>query len=134
MALMAEHARIPLIKPVTARAAAWAVLVVIGGTQVTFNIVHAVGGGRLNVFLAVLYGVAPVFTAMCLSHIVATYKGGWFMQAVTFAVMAGAMGLSISASADVVAPGGRAGRTQVAVRPCPRCGCAAGFAGDPVGA
>jgi len=104
MTVMADHARISVIKPISAKAAAWAVLVVIGGTQITFNIVHAVHGGRLNLVLAILYGIAPVFTAMCLSHIVATYKGGWFMQTVTFAVMLGAMGLSISAAAAVVAP------------------------------
>lgn len=101
---MPEHARIPIIKPVTAKTAAWAVLIVVGGTQVTYNIWHAVLGGRLNIFLAILYGIVPVFTAMCLSHIVATYKGGRVMQAITFLVMLGAMGLSISASAAVVAP------------------------------
>lgn len=98
---MARHERPPRS---AATAAAWAVLVGMGGTSVTYNIYHAVHGGHLRVGLALLYGIAPVFAAMCLSHIVAVYKGGWFMQAVVFAVMLGAMWLSIGAIAAVIGP------------------------------
>lgn len=85
-------------------AAAWAVLVGMGGTSVTYNVYHAVTHGQMDLALALLYGIAPVFAAACLSHIVAVYNGGWFMRAVAFAVMLGAMTLSIGATASVVAP------------------------------
>lgn len=84
--------------------AAWAVLIGTGGTSVTFNVWHSVHAGELEIVLAVLAGLAPVFTAACVSHLVAAHRGGWFMRAVAFAVMLGAMALSISATAAVVAP------------------------------
>jgi len=84
--------------------AAWAVLVGMGGTSVTYNVYHAVHHGSMNLGLALLYGIAPVFAAALLSHIVAEHDGGRFLQAVTFAVMLGAMTLSIGATAAVVKP------------------------------
>ena len=87
-----------------ATAAAWAVLVGMGGTSVTYNIFHAVNHGRMNLGLALLYGIAPVFAAMCLSHIVAEHASGNAMKLAAFAVMAGAMTLSMGAIASVVAP------------------------------
>jgi len=84
--------------------AAWAVLVGMGGTSVTYNVYHATHNGSMNVGLALLYGIAPVFAAALLSHIVAEHDGGRFLQAVTFAVMLGAMTLSIGATAAVVEP------------------------------
>ena len=103
MDVMPEHARHPApAERTSGTIAAWAVLIGMGGTTVTYNIWHAVHAGRLNAVLAVLYGIAPVFAAMGLSHIVATHKGGRFMQAVTFGVMLGAMVLSIGAVAAVV--------------------------------
>jgi hypothetical protein len=84
--------------------AAWAVLVGMGGTSVTYNVYHAVHHGSMNLGLALLYGIAPVFAAALLSHIVAEHDGGRFLQAVTFAVMLGAMTLSIGATASVVEP------------------------------
>ena len=41
---------------------------------------------------------------MFLSHLVAVHKGGWFIQSLVFAVMIGAMGLSMGAIASVIAP------------------------------
>ena len=84
--------------------AAWAVLVGMGGTSVTYNVYHATHNGSMNLGLALLYGIAPVFAAALLSHIVAEHDGGRFLQAVTFAVMLGAMTLSIGATAAVVEP------------------------------
>lgn len=84
--------------------AAWAILAGMGATSVTYNVVHAVHGGALNIFLALVYGIAPVYGAALLSHVVAVHGGGRLMQAVTFALMLGAMGLSIGATAAVVRP------------------------------
>ena len=102
---MPEHAR-TAPKQSSATTAAWAVLIGMGGTTVTFNIFHAVHAGQMLTLLALLYGIAPVFAAMGLSHIVAAHKAGWFLQAATFAVMLGAMALSIGAVAAVVGPTG----------------------------
>lgn len=86
----------------SATVAAWAVLVGTGGTSIIFNVWHATHVGHMLVPLALLYGITPVFVAMCLSHIVATHRSGWMLQAVTFAVMLGAMSLSIGAIGEVV--------------------------------
>lgn len=101
MSVMAEHR-----KTGTASTpwAAWAVLVGMGGTSVTYNVYHAVHHSGMNPFLALLYGLAPVAAAALLSHIVAELDGGWFMKSVAFLVMLGAMTLSIGATASVVKP------------------------------
>ena len=88
----------------SAVAAAWSVLVVMGGTSVTFQIWHSVHGGRLVLPLALLYGIAPVFAAMFLSHMAAAHDGGTWMRRATFAVMVGAMTMSIGSIAAVVRP------------------------------
>ena len=87
-----------------ARAAAWAVLAFAGLTMVSFNIWHALHGGIPQLPLAVLAGVVPVALAMGMSHIVAAYRAGRFLKVVTFAVMVGAMVLSIRATGYVVRP------------------------------
>ena len=87
-----------------ARGAAWAVLAGAGSTMVTFNIWHALHTGGLRLLLAIMVGLAPAGLAVGLSHIVAAYNGGKVMRAVAFAVMAGAMVLSVSATGDVVRP------------------------------
>jgi len=86
-----------------ARAAAWLVLAVAGAAMVSFNMWHAVHVG-LALGLAVLYGIVPVAVAMGLSHVVAAYNGGWFMKGAAFAIMLGAMILSIRATGYVVKP------------------------------
>jgi hypothetical protein len=88
----------------TATAAAWAVLVAMGGTEMTFNVYHSVHSGSLDLALALLVGIAPVFAAMCLSHIVAEGGAGTGVKTLTFLVMLGAMGLSIGAVSDVIRP------------------------------
>jgi hypothetical protein len=85
------------------RVAAWLVLIFAGSTQVSFNIWHAIHSG-MPLWLAVLYGLAPVALAMGMSHVVAAYRGGWFMKSVTFGVMVGAMVLSVRATGVVVRP------------------------------
>jgi Skp family chaperone for outer membrane proteins len=85
-------------------AAAWAILISMGVTSVTYNVDHAVSRGGLNLVLALLYGTAPVLAAALLSHIVAEHDGGKVMKGLTFAVMIGAMVLSIGATAAVVKP------------------------------
>lgn len=85
------------------RAAAWLVLAVAGATTVAFNVWHAVHAG-MPAPLAPLEGVAPVMVAMGLSHVVAAYRGGWFLKAATFAVMLAAMVLSLDATGSVVRP------------------------------
>jgi hypothetical protein len=94
--------------PKTARTpglwAAWAVLIAMGGTSVTYNVWHATHGGHMPAGLALLYGLAPVLAAILLSHIVAEHDGGKGMQAVTFVIMLAAMSLSAYATAVTVAP------------------------------
>ena len=92
--------------PTHARPAAWGVLAAMGGTTLTFNVWHATHAGHMMLPLALLYGFAPVLAAMGLSHIVAAHQGGAFMKAAAFAVMAGAMALSMGATAAVVRPTG----------------------------
>jgi len=87
-----------------ARGAAWAVLAFAGSTMVSFNIWHALHGGIPQLPLAVLAGVVPVALAMGMSHIVAAYRAGGFLKVVTFAVMVGAMVLSVRATGYVVRP------------------------------
>ena len=87
-----------------ARGAAWAVLAFAGSTMVSFNIWHALHGGIPQLPLAVLAGVVPVALAMGMSHIVAAYRAGGFLRIVTFAVMVGAMVLSVRATGYVVRP------------------------------
>jgi hypothetical protein len=72
--------------------------------MVSFNIWHALHGGIPQLPLAVLAGVVPVALAMGMSHIVAAYRAGRFLKIVTFAVMAGAMVLSVRATGYVVRP------------------------------
>lgn len=93
----------PVTVPSHARPAAWAVLVAMGGTTMTFNIWHATHAGHMNPWLAPLYGMSPVLVAGGLSHMVSAHRGGPFMKTVTFIVMLGAMALSIGATGDVVA-------------------------------
>jgi hypothetical protein len=88
-------------------AEAWTLLVGMGITTVTFNIYHYTHTGHSPLFLSLFKGVAPVFAASMLSHIVAAHDDSRVMRAVSFAVMAGAMWLSISAVAAVA--GGRMG-------------------------
>lgn len=90
--------------PTHARPAAWGVLAAMGATTLTFNVWHATHAGHMMLPLALLYGFAPVLAAMGLSHIVAAHKGGAFMKAAAFAVMLGAMALSMGATAAVVRP------------------------------
>jgi len=84
--------------------AAWTILIAMGGTSVTYNVWHAVHGGHMPAGLALLYGLAPVAAAILLSHIVAEYDGGWFLQGTAFVIMLAAMSLSAYATAVTVAP------------------------------
>jgi pyruvate/2-oxoglutarate dehydrogenase complex dihydrolipoamide acyltransferase (E2) component len=49
-------------------------------------------------------GIVPVALAMIVSHLVATFSAGRVLRVVTFAVMVGALALSVRATGDVVAP------------------------------
>jgi len=98
-----SHARKAMASRPHDRIAAWLVLAFAGTTMVAFNMWHAIHGG-IPFVLAILYGLAPVVLAMGLSHMVAAYRGGWFMKGTTFAIMLGAMILSIRATGYVVKP------------------------------
>jgi hypothetical protein len=67
----------------------------------SFNIWHALHSSMPG-YLAGLVGVAPVLIAIGLSHVVARTDAGWFLKAVTFLVMTGAMVLSVRATGYVV--------------------------------
>jgi hypothetical protein len=97
-------ATIPAGHAGSVKAAAWGILLGAGGISVTYNVYHAVHGGQVKPALAYLLGIGPVFVAMCLSHIVAEYRGGKVIKGLAFAVMGGAMGQSIGAIVAVVRP------------------------------
>ena len=83
--------------------AAWLCLIIAGTTTVTFNVWNAFHSGMVWP-VAVLVGISPVALAMVVSHLVATCRAGNFLKTVTFAVMVGAMVLSVRATGVVVAP------------------------------
>lgn len=83
--------------------AAWLCMIIAGVTTVTFNCWHAFHSAMAWP-VAVLVGIAPVALAMVVSHLVAVSRAGKFLKSVTFAVMLGAMALSVRATGAVVAP------------------------------
>jgi hypothetical protein len=83
--------------------AAWLCLIIAGAATVTFNISHALHSGMATT-LGVVEGLVPVALAMVVSHLVATSRAGKFLKTVTFAVMIGAMALSVRATGAVVEP------------------------------
>lgn len=88
--------------------AAWLVLISMGGTNLTFNIYHALQGAdhghALAIGLAFLYGVIPVAASLGLSHMVAAYEGSGWMRGIAFTVMVCAMSLSVEATAVTIKP------------------------------
>lgn len=83
--------------------AAWLCLIIAGAATVTFNVVNAYRSGMASP-LGWIEGVVPVALAMLVSHLVATSSAGRVLRGVTFAVMIGALALSVRATGDVVAP------------------------------
>lgn len=81
--------------------AAWLGLAVTGTTMVSFNMWHAEHVG-LPEYLAFLTGIGPVAVAMILSHIGAAGRRGKLFRAITFAVMGGAIVLSVRATGYVL--------------------------------
>lgn len=91
--------------PRSVLAAAWAIMLGGGGTNVAFNIYHATHWGNLNAGFALLYGIVPVFISMCQSHIVAEHRGaGQAVKLITFALMTAAMVNSAGSTAAVLRP------------------------------
>lgn len=102
---MAKHAIPEKAGKSSAKAAAWSVLITMGGTSVTLNIYDATHSKPALMWLiAGLRGFAPVFAAMGLSEAAARFDGGKTFRAVAFAIMTGAMLLSASAVANVLRP------------------------------
>lgn len=90
-----------------ARRWGWTILLSTGSISLTFNIahaLHAVGASWWEQLLAVLYGVSPVLVALMLSHLIGIQQGGPVKRAITFLVFIAAMGLSVSAIAEVLRP------------------------------
>lgn len=98
------HARPKPGRAAPGELAAWAVLIFTGATSVTYNVFHAVHGARLEIILALLLGIAPVFAAACLSHVAAVLDAHWVMKSAVALVMVAGMVLSASATASVVQP------------------------------
>jgi hypothetical protein len=87
----------------TTIAAAWAILIFLGGTQVTFNVVSALRHSTLNP-VPVLAGIMPVLASVMLSHLAAFRRAEtWFRIAITL-VMICSMAVSIGATVAVTAP------------------------------
>lgn len=110
MTSMAEHAK-KQKRRTEGLVAAWLGLITAGFTTVTFNVWHATHSGMVT-GLGIIEGIAPVALAMIVSHLVATYNGdgllGYVLRGGTFAVMIGAMILSVGATGAVVHPAARA--------------------------
>jgi hypothetical protein len=100
---MATHAKAP--GKSSAKSWAWAVLLTMGATSVILNIWDATHAAHLFWLIAALKGIAPVGAAMGLSEVGARYDGGKVFRGLCFAVMGGAMSLSMSAIANVMRPG-----------------------------
>jgi len=80
-------------------------LLSMGGISAWFNIRNSLRTGDMPIDLALLAGVAPVLAAMLSSHIVAKRSDAeMWLRVATFAVMVGAMTLSMSAVGKVVHP------------------------------
>ena len=102
---MAEHRTPSRAEKSSAKAAAWSVLITMGGTSVTLNIWDATHATHpLYGLIAVLKGLAPVLAAMLLSEAGARFDGGKVFRGVAFGIMGGAMVLSASAVASVLRP------------------------------
>jgi hypothetical protein len=101
---MSKHEKFAAERSSATLTAAWSVLLTMGGTSVTYNVWHALHSGGMILLLAVLEGLAPVGAAMGLSEVGARFDGGAWFKAGAFAVMAGAMSLSMNATATVVRP------------------------------
>lgn len=110
MAGMADHRKTAKNGKSSAKAAAWSVLITMGGTSVTLNIWDATHAAHpLYGLIAVLKGLAPVLAAMLLSEAGARFDGGKVFRGVAFGIMGGAMVLSASAVASVLRPSYPAG-------------------------
>lgn len=97
-----QHAR-PADARDTTIGAAWAILICLGGTQVTFNVVSALRHSVLSP-VPVLAGLGPVLAAVLLSHLAASRRASaWFRVAIT-CVMLCSMAVSIGATVEVTTP------------------------------
>jgi len=97
-----QHAR-PARERDTTIAAAWAILICLGGTQVTFNVASALRHSTLSP-VPVLAGLGPVLAAVLLSHLAASRRAqAWFRVAITL-VMLCSMAVSIGATVEVTTP------------------------------
>jgi len=85
-------------------AAAWIVMCAMGLVSVALQVYHAASGGRLIWPLAGIAGLAPVAASMALTHMAATRKLTKWHYAGIFAVIAGAMYISIGSIAAVLHP------------------------------
>ena len=86
-----------------ARAAAWIVFLSMAGTTMTFQVYHSIEYGRMPWPLAALYGVVPLLISICILEVIAEWRGSpaWAKWA-AYAIMAGAMFMSASATGEVV--------------------------------
>jgi hypothetical protein len=96
-----QHARSREVD--TTLAAAWAVLLLLGGTQVTFNVASALHHASPSP-VRVLAGVAPVLAAVLLSHLAASRAAAEWFRWVVGGVMLCSMAVSIGATIQVTAP------------------------------
>lgn len=82
---------------------AWFVTLVMGATTMAFQVFHSVHYGGMPWPLAWLYGTVPLVIAMAVLEIVAEWKAApWPAKVTAYAIMAGAMFLSASATGAVV--------------------------------
>src|SRR6185437_4251139 len=83
--------------------AAWAVLLGLGGTQITFNVADALRHASPSP-VRILAGVAPVAAAVLLSHLASSRHAAEWFRWVVGAVMLVSMAVSIGATIQVTAP------------------------------
>lgn len=97
-----QHARSADARDTTA-IAAWAVLLGLGGTQITFNVADALRDASPSP-VRILAGVAPVAAAVLLSHLASSRHAAEWFRWVVGAVMLVSMAVSIGATIQVTAP------------------------------
>lgn len=87
----------------TTIAAAWAILIGLGGIQITFNVADALRGASPSA-VRILAGIAPPAAAVLLSHLASSRHAPDWFRWVVGGVMLISMAVSIGATIQITAP------------------------------
>lgn len=93
----------PATRRDTAVGAAWAVIITLGGMQVTFNVASALNHSKLSP-VPIAAGLGPVVGSVLLSHLSASRRAQTWFRCAVAAVMLCSMAVSIGATVEVTSP------------------------------